>query len=477
MPAFVLPVGMVKRRRERSYRVETIESYLSRKHREIQLINQCLASPLDLRPAQSAGEAIEQKFRVAAALKAEHAFGDWALTETSWANTGGFRSGPFRFNYGYQRADLDVKGPYMYPALQAARDNTFQESIYTCSCMAALSALVMALGRLGNRTNIIAPRDCYSETLELIGRFGGNVRLMSMDSVRHLGVPRGDQNVLLLDSCSREDALREASDAIYRSVDLVIFDTTCFWSGSEQIGHVIGWANRSGLPLVLVRSHTKLDSLGIEYGRLGSAVAVASNQTVQWRRLQWLQTLCGHVHDAVRLFGGAAVPAHFPPYAGSETYRSLGALRVAMMQRNCHRLEGALAKTIQSDDVATFHHGLYITLTPDESLDTSGAIEMAAALCADVRSGGLPIRHAGSFGFDFVAVEWFRDTLHDRNVVRIAIADLPTPLMEKLIAEIGKWWLKNNPKAGRSTERKIDGAPEPTETFTLTTDPESAVGG
>jgi hypothetical protein len=457
--------------------VETFASYLSRKHREVQLINECLASPLDLRPAQSAGEAIEQKFRIAAALKAEHAFGDWALTETSWADADGFRSGPFRFNYGYQRADLDVKGPYMYPALQAARDDTFQESIYTCSCMAALSALVMALGRLGESTNVIAPRDCYSETLELIERFGGNVRLMSLDSVRHLGMPRDDQNVLFLDSSSREGVLREVSNDIQQDIDLVIFDTTCFWTGSGRIGRVIRWANRSGLPLVLVRSHTKLDSLGIEYGRLGSAVAVASSQTVQSHRLQWLQTLCGYVHDAVRLFGGAAVPAHFPPYAGSETYRLLGALRVAMMQRNCRRLEGALAKTIQSDDISTFHHGLYITLTPNETLDTSGTIEMAAALCADVRSAGLPIRHAGSFGFDFVAAEWFRDTLHDRSVIRIAIADLPTPLMDKIIVEIGKWWLKNNPKAARRIEHRIDCELEPKDTLALKTDSESEISG
>jgi hypothetical protein len=77
-------------------------------------------------------EVIEQKFHIAAALKAEHALHDWALTETAWAHPGRVRAGPFEFSYDYQRADLEVRGPSFYQFDNSAAN----ETIYTSSGMA-----------------------------------------------------------------------------------------------------------------------------------------------------------------------------------------------------------------------------------------------------------------------------------------------------------------------------------------------------
>jgi hypothetical protein len=91
--------------------METLEAYLARKHEELKLLNGFLGTPLMLRHPLSVVEVIEQKFQLAAALKAEHALHDWARTETAWADQGRLRAGPFEFSYDYQRADLDVRGP------------------------------------------------------------------------------------------------------------------------------------------------------------------------------------------------------------------------------------------------------------------------------------------------------------------------------------------------------------------------------
>ena len=61
---------------------------------------------------------------------------------------------------------------------------------------------------------------------------------------------------------------------------------------------------------------------------------------------------------------------------------------------------------------------MLLTLVPKRALDEQQTKQMAADLCGDLRKAGLPLRHAGSFGFDFGAVEWFRDTARNRNVVR-----------------------------------------------------------
>jgi hypothetical protein len=50
------------------------------------------------------------------------------------------------------------------------------------------------------------------------------------------------------------------------------------------------------------------------------------------------------------------------------------------------------------------------------------------------------LRHAGRFGFDFGAAEWFHDTTRNRCVVRIAVPDLPTPLWDQVARAVVQWW-------------------------------------
>ncbi len=65
----------------------------------------------------------------------------------------------------------------------------------------------------------------------------------------------------------------------------------------------------------------------------------------------------------------------------------------------------------------------------------------------DLRRAGLPIRHAGSFGFDFAATEWFHDATTDRYSVRVAVPDLPTAIWDELTDAIAAWWFAHQ---GRS---------------------------
>jgi hypothetical protein len=73
-----------------------------------------------------------------------------------------------------------------------------------------------------------------------------------------------------------------------------------------------------------------------------------------------------------------------------------------------------------------FAHGLYVMLASDRALDEQEARQVATDLSDDLSKVGLPVRHAGSFGFDFVATEWCYHRPSSRYVVRIAVADLAT---------------------------------------------------
>lgn len=419
--------------------METIRAHLERKHEELRLLNDCLRSRLDLARPRSVDEVVRSKFQITAALRAEHELHEWKATETAWSHTAAPASGPFEFSYDYQRADLTVRGPSFYEFDCGCTSI----AIYTASGMAAISAVLLASAQMIEKADVLVLPGSYGETLELIRGFVPHMRLEA------LKLPQGDAfapadspRILLLDSCSFAGAFQAALRCDGSGLDLLVFDTTCFAGRSGRIRRVLGWALRYGVPLVLVRSHNKLDSLGAEYGRLGSVVFVQGNEHqqraggVEWARL------ASETRNAVRLLGGAALPAHFPPFAGSAAYWALTQRRVAAILRNGRSTARYFAAKLPALSAELhFTHGLYVTLRGKRALDEAAARQAAEEMSSELRRKGFPIRHAGSFGFDFAATEWFHDATTDQYSVRVAVPDLPTELWNDLAIAIARWWL------------------------------------
>ncbi|WP_339032826.1 hypothetical protein WI604_16930 [Bradyrhizobium symbiodeficiens] len=426
--------------------METIEAYLERKHCELRLLNDCLSHRLDLTRPRSVDEGVASKFRITAALRAEHELQAWKATETSWSLAAKPVSGPFEFRYDYQRADLTVCGPSFYEF----EGSGMSKAIYTASGMAAISAVLLASAQIVEKADLLVLPGSYGETLELIKGLVPHLRLAA------LSLPLGDAfasanspKILLLDSCALAGAFEAAVRSDGSGLDFMIFDTTCFAGSSGRIRRVLSWARRYGIPLVLVRSHNKLDSLGAEYGRLGSAVFVQGNDDRQragwsdWRRLE------AETRNAVRLLGGAALPAHFPPFVGSAAYRDLTKRRVAAILRNGRSTARYFAARLPALSAELhFAHGLYVTLRGSRPLDEASARQAAEDMSNELRAEGLPIRHAGSFGFDFAATEWFHDATTDQYSVRVAVSDLPTQVWDDLTAAIARWWQVRQSRGG-----------------------------
>jgi hypothetical protein len=428
--------------------MESVEAYSVRKKQELDLLNGFLGEPLTIRSPKSVAEVIEQKFHLAAALKAEHVLHDWALTETAWTHSHRPRSGPFQFEYDYQRADLKVRGPSFY----GFEDQSGSQTVYTGSGMAAISALLMATASIFSQADIVTMPNSYGETAELIDGHAKHLRRIELGrSLAEITAFRGSRpRILLLDSCTSAGAFEAIVKCDHSRLDLVVFDTTCFSSGSGYIVRALNWARETTTPVVLLRSHTKLDSLGVEYGRLGSVVFTGGPHAKQ----RLLQDFLTETRNAVRLFGGAALPAHFPPYVAAPAYRPLTNKRVAAMLRNNRRAMRYFSAALAGSS-AEFHfaHGLYVTLASARTLDESDARDVVAELCADLDRRGLPLRHAGSFGFDFGAAEWSRDRIGERYVVRIAAADLPTSMWDEVVAAVAAWWKAHERQTKRSAQK------------------------
>jgi hypothetical protein len=419
--------------------METIDTYLERKYSEIQLIRDCLRDTQHVSRPRSVDEVVAAKFQMAAALRAEHERQDWNATETAWSTAARPASGQFVFQYDYQRADLRVSGPSVYEA----DCDSASETIYTASGMAAISTLLLASTLIFAEPDILVLPGSYGETLELVERLLPSCRLARLALPLPATFDRAAApKVLLLDSCVSAAAFEAALRCDGSQLDLLVFDTTCFSSSSGRIRRVLHWARRCRVPVVMVRSHNKLDTLGAEYGRLGSAVFVSSTAADTARPM--IERLAGETRNAVRLLGSAAMPAHFPPYAGSKAYRALTRARIAAILRNGRLAARILARELPAGSARLhFVHGLYVTLHSSRPLDELGARQAAEAMSCDLRTR-YPIRHAGSFGFDFAATEWFHDATLNWYSVRVAVPDLPTLLWNDLVTAIARWWDENH---------------------------------
>ncbi len=179
------------------------DRYFQRKAAEMALLDACLATPLALPPPTAIAAVTDSKFRLAAAMRAERSLQSWAITETARPEIDSWTWGAYRLAYGYQRADLDVRGPPIYEALVEQSEMRF-ETLYTASGMSAIAAAVTGLLRMHSTLHVIARAGGYSETRELLQSLGERVTLVEKVTrgrrERRVGRTAKSARVLWLDS-------------------------------------------------------------------------------------------------------------------------------------------------------------------------------------------------------------------------------------------------------------------------------------
>jgi hypothetical protein len=313
------------------------------------------------------------------------------------------------------------------------------EPIYACSGMAAISAVLLAIADTGDteKPAFLHLPECHKETLEAAATCAG-LRTIRLDAAKSWrGVPR-QRSILWLDCPPLGKQAGQLLDCA-RDADLVIFDTTAFPARSSRIRRFVQWARDARSPAVLVRSHTKLNTLGIEYGRLGSAVFVTFPE-VPLAKLSRSRELASSLPNIVRLLGNAPLPGHFCPYVDGAVYWRLASVRSAAMLHNERLVARLLARQLGPSAVRHYPHGAFTALVPLHPWQESEAVAAVEQLAKTLADGGFPVRHAGSFGFDFVALEGFFDRGLERYLLRVAATDLPAAVAAEIADSIAAWW-------------------------------------
>lgn len=155
--------------------------------------------------------------------------------------------------------------------------------------------------------------------------------------------------------------------------------------------------------VVLIRSHTKLDSFGTEWGRLGSIVTIASEN-------------CGGAFEVFRkdiiefsaAFGARAEIRSLYPFLNEKKHGRLVSRWVQKIRKSNARLQDDLGSILNSEftEIISFDHCLFIWIKL-KSIPFEMLLEHENLLTKDLAKAGIPALVIASFPWDFVAITTF----------------------------------------------------------------------
>jgi len=307
-------------------------------------------------------------------------------------------------SYSYQRYDLRRVGcdwgalVHDLPVGSSASDGLF-----LASGMSAVAAAMSAVSRTGGgRVEISA--DPYFEVPWLAQRLHTDIDLVEVRDF----TDRAD--VVWIDTLSSEwPALPESPPR------LVVIDTSCVEPDHVSVVEWLRATAELGVPAILVRSHIKLDALGLEVGRLGSAVVVGEPAPVE--------EVTGLLREASSLLGLTfSLPATYP-WLGHPDFIGLARERTEGIRRSTRRLTSALAEAGVASLPRPHETSVVVPLGAGAAELPANAV--AARVVERARGQGVPVAVAGSFGLDHLVAHDYTDLRDGRQYLRLCGADLP----------------------------------------------------
>jgi hypothetical protein len=336
--------------------------------------------------------------------------------------------------YDYDRAEIRytessaLASPYGWTGPTGAEVVTW----YARTGMSAILAWLIATSRLaqdaGRRCTVLTNR-LYHETailFELTRLEWVEVRVFDdCDGIVAAADSVEAPAVVFLDS-SRPDGDVHAVRRILREVDpdrmgCLVWDNTCAPAEDHPFGDGIAM-ERMGTALLLLRSHAKLDQLGLEFCALGTAALMSSPAATAAARAV-VDGLTNYLPDALAVSGGCASPPTLRLLAALGLPEQALAVRANRVLRSANVLGGQLLRAVLEPGgryvIEENEHRCFVEI---HVLDLPGPPDFGAPpvwapwasfdqLLTRVEQDGaalaVPIWKSASFGFHYTGLSWY----------------------------------------------------------------------
>ena len=409
-----------------------VERYWERKHQELRYLQQ-FSGKIDRFPFSTDYQGFRQAvLDLRRSIRARQQDASAHLSETAFEHEPAYEGSFGRVSYTYQRYDLSLLDvDWMSHLYHCRATNRAVGGHFFGSGMGAIGAILSVFSRRSWTKVAISPT-AYFETHLLCRRFFKQIELMEAGE----RFPNAAE-VLWLDTSSPEwPEMPERNDGL----KVIVIDTSCIECSHPVVVDWLREASRLKATLILIRSHLKLDSFGLELGKLGSVVVIAPNDTKDDT-----DELLLELHQARTGLGLGFEIDHLYPWLGDSTFAKLSTERTEAIRSATESLADAIHDARTPDDrfeiIPTAHRIFLLVRTGlplSNDSDTVKKSLVSRAISRACIKDHLPVFAGSSFGQDRVAILDFVNLHDDLHYLRVSGADVEATLIPAIGRHIAK---------------------------------------
>ena len=268
---------------------------------------------------------------------------------------------------------------------------------------------------------------------------------------RHKKIKSPLHRVVYLDSSTETFFLKEDWPTQVRLSEcrLLIVDTTCLSLKSKKLTEVTEVARRAGLICILVRSHMKLDCLGMEYGRLGSIVFLWPSNLPLKEKI-FLKKLIKSFDEMAASHGTFAnLSQIYPFYSHSHFHKATEA-----WQRRIEFNNSQVGEFLNSNidfktarmSLKRFEHNKYFWFITKTPISDKQALDLCRALDQNLSFLRVPHLSIASYPWDFLSITPFKRgqrislDQRSRTVIRVSVPDFEQSKVDDVAKSLLFWF-------------------------------------
>lgn len=394
----------------------TYENYIYRKKEEFELLHKedILTKNNDVNQVNNIKYIMEQKLKKQAEIKADFIKNIYNYQNTS-RNSQSLIFDNFKCEYEYQRYDIDIKQNEFLKVFYDLDDKNY-DYVFTNCGMSSLFATFYALDKLSYNLNYVG--NIYVETERLI------------DDYIQKEKNKNNKNALLIDTVCFTSLLDILKDVELNNYDLFIIDTTLYLY--DDIKLIIEKLKTQNKPILLVKSHTKLDMIGNEWSKLGSICIINSNK-------EFMNIFMKEARIVLSFIGGFAYLEDIPLFFSNENYKKIIYDRNKIIKNNTMYIYDKLKNKVQNCEIIKPYHNLFVLIKPKKFIDYKTLENDIHTFTNNSILKGL-ICYADSFGLDCFGINGYYENMSaTTEVIRISPSDYPIGICDQIIDEIISW--------------------------------------
>ncbi len=364
------------------------------------------------------------------------ALGKGSRVSEQYMNQQVSKLGRFKYFHSYRRSDGQILFQDALAEVYGISGQRSSMGYFTGSGMAAITSVFLGMKKADwKKPAVYLNNDSYFETIKILKGFFSEIKICFLEKSSEL--PK-EEGYLFYDSGGREKFDQVILKTPLSKVKGLFFDSTCYPIGDQRITEAVQFSEKNRIPLFLIRSHTKLDCIGLEYGRWGSVVCILpKGSDIVNRRL------ANQIHiSAVSSLGSCGLNFEpqfiFPLYHHNQTFE-LNQKRHHWIVQNCIEFQRKfhilkVENTFLGEvELSSFQHQLFVTLSASEIVEMADWQKIRDQFLEQAQRKNIPVRAAASFALDFNSITVFPKNENGKVTMRISFSDGPTDQVKELV--------------------------------------------